>query len=98
MLPWWEACLPASHGACACVCVCVCQVAYGKALGGGYPIGVFGGRRDVMALVEEHRLGQDEQYVWTASSLGGNPITSVAALAGKRVCVYVCVAALRPCI
>lgn len=73
--------------------VCVCQVAYGKALGGGYPIGVFGGRRDVMALVEEHRLGQDEQYVWTASSLGGNPITSVAALAGMRASVYVCVAA-----
>ncbi len=34
-------------------------VAYGKALGGGYPIGAFGGRRDVMDLVNEHRIGSD---------------------------------------
>ncbi len=56
-------------------------VAYGKALGGGLPIGAFGGPRQIMSLVEEHRLGTRRPYVWTASSLGGNPVSSAAALA-----------------
>ncbi|MEQ8848036.1 aspartate aminotransferase family protein [Botrimarina sp.] len=55
-------------------------VAYGKALGGGLPIGVFGGREDVMRLSSEHRHGK-ATYVWTASTLGGNPLSSTAALA-----------------
>ncbi|MCC6145087.1 MAG: aminotransferase class III-fold pyridoxal phosphate-dependent enzyme, partial [Candidatus Hydrogenedentes bacterium] len=55
-------------------------VAYGKALGGGYPIGAFGGRAEIMALVQEDRLNHDT-YVWTASTLGGNPISTAAALA-----------------
>lgn len=55
-------------------------VAYGKALGGGFPIGVFGGTVEVMELAAENRLGVDS-YVWTASTLGGNPISSTAALA-----------------
>ncbi|MCH8043725.1 MAG: aspartate aminotransferase family protein [Planctomycetes bacterium] len=59
-------------------------VAYGKALGGGYPIGVFGGRSDVMDLVREDRLGR-ETYVWTASTLGGNPISTAAARAALKV-------------
>ena len=58
--------------------------AYGKALGGGYPIGVFGGRADLMAMVEERRLGRDD-YVWMASTLGGNPISCAAADAALRV-------------
>src|SRR5260370_271688 len=33
-------------------------VAYGKALGGGLPIGAFGGRADIMAVVREDRLGR----------------------------------------
>ena len=52
--------------------------AYGKALGGGYPIGAFGGRADLMEMVEESRLGGDD-YVWMASTLGGNPISCAAA-------------------
>jgi glutamate-1-semialdehyde 2,1-aminomutase len=59
-------------------------VAYGKALGGGYPIGAFGGRRDVMDLVREDRLGGDD-YVWMASTLGGNPISATAARAALSV-------------
>ena len=55
-------------------------VAYGKALGGGFPIGVFAGRRDLMDLAREARAGLDT-YVWTASTLGGNPISTTAALA-----------------
>jgi glutamate-1-semialdehyde 2,1-aminomutase len=59
-------------------------VAYGKALGGGYPIGAFGGRRDVMDLVNEHRIGADG-YVWMASTLGGNPVSTAAANAALSV-------------
>jgi glutamate-1-semialdehyde 2,1-aminomutase len=59
-------------------------VAYGKALGGGYPIGAFGGRADVMDLVNEHRIGSDS-YVWMASTLGGNPISTAAANAALSV-------------
>ena len=53
-------------------------VAYGKALGGGYPIGVVGGREEIMEWVNENRHGSDE-YVWMASTLGGNPISTAAA-------------------
>lgn len=53
---------------------------YGKALGGGYPIGVVAGRRDVLDLVREDRLGE-ARYVWFASSIGGNPVSAAAAVA-----------------
>jgi len=52
-------------------------VAYGKALGGGYPIGAFGGRADIMEMVAEDRIGGDN-YVWMASTLGGNPVSAAA--------------------
>ncbi len=54
--------------------------ALGKALGGGYPIGAVVGRADLLDLVREDRLGQPG-YVWFASSVGGNPVSSAAALA-----------------
>ena len=59
-------------------------VAYGKALGGGYPIGAFGGRAEIMDLVREDRMNRDT-YVWMASSLGGNPISTAAAGAALDV-------------
>jgi glutamate-1-semialdehyde 2,1-aminomutase len=59
-------------------------VAYGKALGGGYSIGAFGGRTEILELVAESRLNRDK-YVWTASTLGGNPISSAAALATLEI-------------
>jgi glutamate-1-semialdehyde 2,1-aminomutase len=59
-------------------------VAYGKALGGGYPIGAFGGRSEIMDQVREDRLGQSG-YVWVASTLGGNPISAAAARAALGV-------------
>lgn len=59
-------------------------VAYGKALGGGYPIGAFGGRLDLMQQVREDRLGEPG-YVWTASTLGGNPVSAAAANAALEV-------------
>ena len=54
--------------------------ALGKALGGGYPIGAVGGRADLLDLCNEANLGR-EQYVWFASTLGGNPVTAAAAVA-----------------
>jgi glutamate-1-semialdehyde 2,1-aminomutase len=54
--------------------------AYGKGLGGGYPIGVVAGRAAILDLCDEAGLGQDD-YVWFASSLGGNPVTAAASLA-----------------
>lgn len=59
-------------------------VAYGKALGGGYPIGAFGGPREIMDLVNERHIGTD-RYVWMASTLGGNPISACAANAALSV-------------
>ena len=59
-------------------------VAYGKALGGGYPIGMFGGRTEIMDIVREDRMGEPV-YVWTASTLGGNPISTAAARAALQV-------------
>ena len=59
-------------------------IAYGKALGGGYPIGVFGGRTEIMEMVREQRIGGDD-YVWMASTLGGNPVSTAAANATLSV-------------
>ena len=71
-------------GAQECYGVTPDLVAYGKALGGGLPIGAFGGRRDIMELVCEDRLGK-EDYVWVASTLGGNPVSTAAANATLAV-------------
>jgi len=59
-------------------------VAYGKGLGGGFPIGAFGGRADVMEAVNEQRL-PGPNYAWSASTTGGNPVSSAAALAAIDV-------------
>ena len=60
-------------------------VAYGKALGGGYAIGAFGGRADVVDAVDEARHGAGGTYVWAASTLGGNPVSAAAANAALDV-------------
>jgi glutamate-1-semialdehyde 2,1-aminomutase len=54
--------------------------AFGKAMGGGYPIGAICGRADIMDLCIEATLGQ-ERYVWFASTLAGNPVSTAASLA-----------------
>jgi glutamate-1-semialdehyde 2,1-aminomutase len=59
-------------------------VAYGKALGGGFPIGAYGGRPELMEVVAEHRL-PGPHYVWSASTSGGNPVSCAAALATIEV-------------
>jgi glutamate-1-semialdehyde 2,1-aminomutase len=59
-------------------------VAYGKALGGGLPIGAFGGRAGLMDLVREDCLHHNDTYVWTASTLGGSPVSCAAANAALK--------------
>jgi glutamate-1-semialdehyde 2,1-aminomutase len=54
-------------------------VAYGKALGGGFPLGAYGGRADLMEMVSEHRVSERD-YVWAASTAGGNPVSCAASL------------------
>lgn len=59
-------------------------VAYGKALGGGLPLGAFGGRSEIMDLAREDRAAEAD-YVWTASTLGGNPVSCAAANAALAI-------------
>lgn len=55
-------------------------VAYGKALGGGFPIGAVAGPGDLMDVVAEERC-PGPRYTWSASTTGGNPVSCAAALA-----------------
>ncbi len=59
-------------------------VAYGKGLGGGFPIGAYAGADRWMQAVEESRL-PGPNYAWSASTTGGNPISCAAALATLSV-------------
>ena len=51
----------------------------GKALGGGMPIGAFGGRREIMQMLEP--LGK----VYQAGTFSGNPVTMAGGIATLRV-------------
>jgi len=53
---------------------------FGKVIGGGLPVGAFGGRADVMSLLAP--LGP----VYQAGTLSGNPIATVAGLANLIGC------------
>ncbi|HEX5711635.1 MAG TPA: glutamate-1-semialdehyde 2,1-aminomutase [Sulfuricurvum sp.] len=50
-------------------------VTLGKVIGGGMPVGAFGGRRDIMALLSP------EGGVYQAGTLSGNPVAMAAGLA-----------------
>ncbi|MTD13147.1 glutamate-1-semialdehyde 2,1-aminomutase [Nakamurella sp. YIM 132087] len=53
---------------------------FGKVIGGGLPVGAFGGRADVMALLAPNGP------VYQAGTLSGNPIATAAGLATLRGC------------
>jgi len=57
--------------------------AYGKAMGGGYPIGAICGKGEILNLCIEANLGK-ERYIWFASTLAGNPVSAAASLATLR--------------
>ncbi|MFO1461688.1 MAG: aminotransferase class III-fold pyridoxal phosphate-dependent enzyme [Verrucomicrobiota bacterium] len=59
-------------------------VAYGKALGGGFPLGMYGGNAALMEVVDEHRL-PGPRYAWSASTTGGNPVSCAAAWAALDI-------------
>lgn len=48
---------------------------YGKVIGGGFPVGAFGGRRDIMSQLAP------EGPVYQAGTLSGNPVAMAAGLA-----------------
>lgn len=50
-------------------------VAYGKIIGGGFPVGCFGGREEIMNLLAP------EGAVYQAGTLSGNPVAMTAGLA-----------------
>jgi glutamate-1-semialdehyde 2,1-aminomutase len=54
--------------------------AMGKIIGGGLPIGAFGGRRDVLERFDPERPGA----VFHASTFSGNPLSMVAGLAAME--------------
>ncbi|MDV3244350.1 MAG: glutamate-1-semialdehyde 2,1-aminomutase [Nitrososphaerales archaeon] len=51
----------------------------GKVIGGGFPVGAYGGRRDIMSLVSP------EGPVYQAGTLSGNPVAMAAGLATLRL-------------
>jgi glutamate-1-semialdehyde 2,1-aminomutase len=53
----------------------------GKVIGGGLPIGAFGGRRDLMALLDP---GAGREYLPQGGTYNGNPLTAAAGLAALR--------------
>ena len=53
---------------------------FGKVIGGGLPVGAFGGRADIMALLAP--IGP----VYQAGTLSGNPIATAAGLATLHGC------------
>ncbi len=54
--------------------------AFGKAMGGGYPIAAVCGKAEILDLCTESRMGE-ERYIWFASTLAGNPVSAAASLA-----------------
>jgi glutamate-1-semialdehyde 2,1-aminomutase len=51
--------------------------AMGKIIGGGLPIGAFGGRRDIMQQFNPEKPGS----MWHATTFSGNPLTMAAGIA-----------------
>lgn len=56
---------------------------YGKAIGGGFPVGAFGGRRDVMEKTLDPSAHPDDK-VFQSGTFTGNAITMAAGLACMR--------------
>jgi glutamate-1-semialdehyde 2,1-aminomutase len=54
-------------------------VTFGKVIGGGLPVGAFGGRKDIMSMIAP--LGS----VYQAGTLSGNPLAMSAGLATLKV-------------
>lgn len=67
------------RGACGLYGITPDLITLGKVIGGGMPLGAFGGRRDIMAAIAP--LGP----VYQAGTLSGNPLAVAAGLATLRL-------------
>jgi glutamate-1-semialdehyde 2,1-aminomutase len=54
---------------------------FAKIIGGGFPVGAFGGRRDVMTLFD----ARNPNPVYQSGTFNGNTITTVAGIAAMRL-------------
>ena len=55
--------------------------ALGKIIGGGMPVGAFGGRREIMQQFNPEKPG----FMWHASTFSGNPMTMAAGIAAMEM-------------
>jgi glutamate-1-semialdehyde 2,1-aminomutase len=55
----------------------------GKIIGGGFPTGAYGGRRDIMekAVAPPQGAGAHEQKIFSSGTFSGNPVSMIAGLA-----------------
>lgn len=56
-------------------------VTYGKIIGGGFPVGAYGGRKDIMSCISP------EGNVYQAGTLSGNPVAMTAGIAQLSECL-----------
>lgn len=55
--------------------------AYGKTIGGGYPIAALAGRADLIDLTDPRRRDTDDRYAYFAGTFSGNPLAAAAGVA-----------------
>lgn len=53
---------------------------FGKVIGGGFPVGAFGGRKDIMEKTT-HPLADPEYKIFQSGTFSGNPVAMTAGLA-----------------
>lgn len=58
--------------------------ALGKVVGGGFPIGVVGGKREIMELSSPLRSSKRTEIVFHSGTFNGNPVSLAAGLATMR--------------
>jgi glutamate-1-semialdehyde 2,1-aminomutase len=68
------------HGAFELHAVCPDLLCLGKIIGGGFPVGLIGGRADVMSVFDHTRA----MLVHHGGTYNGNPVTTTAGLATMR--------------
>jgi glutamate-1-semialdehyde 2,1-aminomutase len=57
------------------------MTAFGKAIGGGFPVGAFGGRRDLMMQFSP----QEEEFLHHSGTFNGNPVTMTAGIETLKI-------------
>ena len=55
--------------------------AYGKTIGGGYPIAAIAGRAELLDLTDPRKRGADDRYAYFAGTFSGNPLAAAAGVA-----------------